>query len=249
MSQTDSLVIQCKADVNGNPLRHIWSECVSAGRANEGLRADWQKQLRRAVQECGFRYLRFHGLFHDDMMVYREDEQGKGIYNWQYLDALFDALLEIGIRPFVELGFCPRVMATKVETVMWWKAHGSPPKDYGKWAELVSHFTQHCMARYGPQEVRQWYFEVWNEPNLVPFFTGTKHQYFELYRVTVEAIKKLDALLRVGGPATSNFVPDTRFDGEEEDIQIASANIHKDPDSFSWKPVWVEQFLNWCAQK
>jgi len=243
------MTIRVTASAPGKPLRHVWSACVGAGRANEGLRAAWQQQLRRAVGECGFGYLRFHGLFHDDMFVYREDKAGNPVYNWQYLDALFDTMLEIGIRPFLELGFSPRAMASKLETAFWWKSHGSPPKDAAKWGAFVSAFASHCLSRYGRDEIRRWYFEVWNEPNLGPFFSGTKTQYFELYRTTAQAIKAADPALRVGGPATSNFVPDSRFDGETEDFAIGTATLQKDPDSIAWRPVWVEQFLRWCAQR
>ena len=241
--------IRTSAAAPGKPLAHVWSVCVGAGRANEGLRAGWQRQLRRAVAECGFRYLRFHGLFHDDMFAYHEDGAGNPIYNWQYLDALFDAMLEIGIRPFAELGFSPRAMASKLETAFWWRSHGSPPKDYGKWSALVGAFAGHCIARYGRDEVRRWYFEVWNEPNLAPFFSGTKSEYFELYRTTAQAIKAVDPALRVGGPATSNFVPDARFDGEREDYTIGTATLQNDPDSLDWRPVWVEEFLRWCDER
>ena len=229
-------------------LDHFWSRCVGAGRAAEGLRASWQEQLRKAVADCGFQYIRFHGLFHDDMFVYRE-AGGKIVYNFQYVDELFDKLLEIGIRPFVEFGFCPADLATEMGTVFWWKGNGSPPKDYAKWAELVRRIVVHWMERYGIAEVRKWYFEVWNEPNLWPFFRGTKSQYFELYRVTATAIKELDPQLRVGGPSTSNFVPDARFDGEKEDASCHVAVVNAENlDALEWRPVWVESFLEYCQR-
>jgi xylan 1,4-beta-xylosidase len=231
----------------GEPLEHFWSTCVGAGRAAEGLRADWQEHLRTVAAECGYRYVRFHGLFHDDMFVYRE-ENGIPVYNFQYVDALFDRLLEIGVRPFVELGFSPRDLATVCSTVFWWGGHGSPPKDYGKWAELIRHTVRHWTQRYGIDEVRLWYFEVWNEPNLAPFFQGTKQQYFELYRVTAQAVKEIDASLRVGGPSTSNFVPDARFGGETEDVLChAIVREASDLEALDWQPVWVEQFLTFCC--
>ena len=231
----------------GLPLAHFWNLCVGAGRANEGLRADWQRQLRQAVAACGFRYLRFHGLFHDDMFVYREDADGQPLFNFQYVDELFDALLDCGVKPFVEFGFCPGDLATEKGTVFWWKGHGSPPKDYGKWAALVEATLRHWIARYGLEEVRSWYFEVWNEPNLHPFFRGTRSQYFELYRVTAQAVKAVDIHLRVGGPATSNFVPDARFDGETEDTTCLQTVLDaKDPDALDWRPVWVVPFLAYC---
>lgn len=111
-----SIELKAHAGAAGKPLKHFWNFCVGAGRANEGLRADWQEQLRFAVKECGFKYIRFHGLYHDDMFVYRE-EKGRAIYNFQYVDILFDKLLEIGIKPFVELGFCPKDLATETGTV------------------------------------------------------------------------------------------------------------------------------------
>lgn len=243
------MTIRAHASGPGKPLRHVWSVCVGAGRANEGLRAEWQHHLRRAVSDCGFRYLRFHGLFHDDMFVHREDSDGNAIYNWQYLDLLFDAMLDTGIRPFVELGFTPPAMVSGAATVMWWKGRVSPPKDLVKWGALVGEFVRHCISRYGHDEVRSWFFEVWNEPNLSGFFQGSKTQYFELYRATVQAIKAIDPALRVGGPATSNYVPDARFDGEHEDTGIGAATLGQDPDSLVWRPVWVEQFLQWCAER
>ena len=128
--------LKAKAGDAGKPLKHFWCFCTGAGRANEGLRADWQDHLRLAVKECGFKYIRFHGLYHDDMFVYRE-EKGRAIYNFQYVDQLFDTLLDIGIKPFVEFGFCPGDLATEKGTVFWWKGNGSPPKDYADRKSVV----------------------------------------------------------------------------------------------------------------
>jgi xylan 1,4-beta-xylosidase len=243
--------IHLKADAKagGQPLAHFWNFCVGAGRANEGLRADWQEQLNLAVKECGFKYIRFHGLYHDDMFVYRE-ENGRAIYNFQYVDILFDKLLEIGIKPFVEFGFCPKDLASETGTVFWWKGNGAPPKDFHKWGELIRRTVQNWIVRYGIEEVRTWYFEVWNEPNLHPFFHGTRSRYFELYKTTARVLKEIDPHLRVGGPATSNFVPDARFDGETEDTShhkvVTSA---KDINALDWQPVWVKQFLAFCQRE
>jgi xylan 1,4-beta-xylosidase len=244
-----SIELKAKAGDSAKPLKHFWSFCTGAGRAYEGLRADWQEHLRLAVKECGFKYVRFHGLFHDDMFLYRE-VNGQPVFNFQYVDALFDALLDIGIKPFVEFAFCPGDLATQKGTVFWWKAHGSPPKDYAKWAELIRRTVTHWVERYGIGEVRSWYFEVWNEPNLHPFFKGTKSQYFELYKVTARTLKKIDSRFRVGGPATSNFVPDARFDGETEDTSCHRVVTEaKDINKLDWQPVWVKQFLVFCQQE
>ncbi|HEY4147674.1 MAG TPA: glycoside hydrolase [Chitinophagaceae bacterium] len=230
----------------GTRFTHFWSKCVGAGRANEGLRASWLKQLKTSRELCGFQYCRFHGLFHDDMFVYHE-AGGTPVYNWQYIDDLFDRMLSIGVRPFVELSFMPKDLASTENTTFWWKAHSSPPKDYAKWGGLVNAFTQHCVERYGLQEVLQWYFEVWNEPDLHGFWDGTKSQYFELYKTSANAIKAIDHRLRVGGPATSNFVPDERFAGETEDKTKHKTLTVQDINTLEWRGVWIKDFLHYCS--
>ena len=197
-------------------MNRMYNFCVGAGRANEGLRADWQRQLRQARTECGFRYIRFHGLFCDDMGVYQEDKQGHATYNWQYVDELFDFLQSIGMKPFLELGFMPSALASGPQTIFWYKANVTPPKDYAKWEAFIAAFTRHTTERYGAEEVRSWYFEVWNEPNLTGFWIGTtggksdaefapiaRAEYYRLYEATARAVKSVDATYRVGGPATA----------------------------------------------
>jgi xylan 1,4-beta-xylosidase len=190
---------------------------VGAGRANEGLRADWQSQLATVQREIGFRYIRFHGILHDDMGVYSEDH-GAPAYNFQYVDALYDALLERHIRPFVELSFMPSALASGPQTVFWWKGNITPPRDMAKWNALIAAFVTHLQSRYGADEVNHWYFEVWNEPDLHNgFFTGSQADYFSLYRNTADAIRSVCPHCRVGGPATAsgweadwlNFIADT----------------------------------------
>jgi xylan 1,4-beta-xylosidase len=185
------------------PLNTMPKVSVGAGRANEGLRADWQRQLAYVKRECGFTYLRMHGLLGDDMGVYREDKNGQPEYNWQYIDELYDFLLRIGMKPFVELGFCPSALASGTKTIFWWKGNVTKPKDPKKWADLIRALVTHFTERYGEAEVRTWYFEVWNEPNLDGFFAGTQKDYFELYANTAKAIKAVSPAYRVGGPATA----------------------------------------------
>ncbi len=241
-TQDTAIRISADASAPGKPLVHFWSRVVGAGRANEGLRATWQEELETAHRYGGFEYVRFHGLFHDDMFVYREDEQGKPLYNFQYVDDVVDRMLTTGVRPFVELSFVPSELAITKNTTFWWHANGSPPSDYNKWAALVNATVNHWVARYGMAEVRTWYFEVWNEPNLTDsFFRGTQQQYFELYKRTVETIKAIDPALRVGGPATSNFNMD------QDAIRNARASGKPfDPMAIPWKPVWIDDFFSYC---
>ena len=243
----EDLAIHLTADVNdpGRPLVHFWSKVVGAGRANEGLRSTWQEELATAVKYDGFRYVRFHGIFQDDMFIYREDAQGNPVYDFQYVDDLYDRMLANGVPPFVELSFSPGTLAPVHNTTFWWRADGSPPSDYNKWAGLVRAFVQHCIDRYGIDEVRRWYFEVWNEPNLYESFFrgGSQEKYFDLYRVTVQTIKGLDSELRVGGPATSNFNMDN---DALQKAEVSGKPI--DPFSIPWRPVWITDFLNYCSQ-
>lgn len=185
-------------------LNTMFKECIGAGRANEGLRADWQQQLAIVKKACDFKYIRMHGLLTDDMAVYKEDGKGNPQYNYMYIDPLYDFLLSIGIKPFVELGFMPEALASGKQTIFWWKGNVTPPKDYDKWAALIKNITEHFTQRYGAEEVKTWYFEVWNEPNLSPgFWTGTQADYFKLYQYTAKAIKSVNPDYKVGGPGTA----------------------------------------------
>ncbi|MFL6208560.1 MAG: GH39 family glycosyl hydrolase [Pyrinomonadaceae bacterium] len=190
------------AKVKG-PHNEFFRQVVGAGRAAEGLRADWQRDLDVVHRECGFKYIRFHGLLQDELGVYSADRRGQPVYNFQYVDALFDVILHTGMKPFVELGFMPRALASGNKTVFWWQGNITPPKDYDKWARFIQALVAHWTARYGASEVRQWYFEVWNEPNLDLFWTGGQAEYFKLLDVTARAIKSVAADYRVGGPATA----------------------------------------------
>jgi xylan 1,4-beta-xylosidase len=210
--KTPERVISVNFNAEKGALNTMFNECVGAGRANEGLRADWQQQLAYVKKECGFRYIRFHGLFTDDMGIYREDRNGKPEYNYMYVDALFDYLLSIDIKPFVELGFMPNALASGKETIFWWKGNVTPPKDHDKWAALVKNIVQHWTDRYGEEEVKAWYFEVWNEPNLSPgFWSGTQADYFKLYKYSVEAVKSVNPAYRVGGPGTAGAAWETEM--------------------------------------
>jgi xylan 1,4-beta-xylosidase len=192
---------------------------VGAGRANEGLRADWQQQLAEVQKDIGFRYIRMHGLLHDDMGVYSEDDKGQPLYNFQYIDALYDALLGLKIRPFVELGFMPAKLASGDKTIFWWRGNVTPPKDLAKWSGLIHALTAHWRERYGEEEISSWYYEVWNEPDLSGFFSGTLEEYLSLYKTTVEAIKAECPACRVGGPASA--IP---FRYEQEFVKYCAAN-------------------------
>ncbi len=166
-------------------------------------------QLRVASSELGFRYVRFHAIFHDVLGTVRI-ENGKTVYDWRKIDQLYDAFRAMGIRPFVELGFTPQAMATSSQTIFYWKGNTSHP-DLKAWHALVDAFVRHLIARYGAAEVRRWYFEVWNEPNLAGFWEKADQKaYFDLFENSARTIKAIDPQLRVGGPSTAGaaWVPE-----------------------------------------
>jgi xylan 1,4-beta-xylosidase len=172
-------------------------------------RSDSLAQLRTLQSEIGFRYIRFHNVFADQFGIYRE-VSSRPVYDWSKIDQLYDQLLAMKLKPFVELGFTPDAMKTSNQTLFYWKGNTSHP-DPAKWTALVDAFARHMVDRYGIKEVRSWYFEFWNEPNLKDFWEGADQKaYFEYYGRTARALKAIDPGLRVGGPATAGaaWVPE-----------------------------------------
>lgn len=182
-------------------INHTWKSLITIGKAKEGLHNDVQEQLRYVQNKCPFKYLRFHGIFDDQMMVYYEDKEGNPTYNFRYVDQLFDFLLSIGLKPFVELGFMPSDLASdKTKTVFYMKSNTSGPKSIDRWCDLINHFIRHCLNRYGLDEVVSWKFEFWNEPEFHSFWSGTVLEYFEFYRSTYNTIKLVSPRLQIGAP-------------------------------------------------
>jgi xylan 1,4-beta-xylosidase len=223
LTTINQLRVEVDVEEPGKPYKQYWKILTTAGRAAEGLRSDWQEQFLMLKEELDFQYIRFHGIFNDEMMVYHESPEGKSIYNWNYVDKLYDFLIKTKTHPFVELGFMPTSLRRSDETIFWWKGNIAPPNDTKKWIDLVENFIRHCIQRYGIEEVRKWYFEVWNEPDLEGVcWAGTREEYFEFYQATVNAIKSVSSELRVGGPA----------------LNYGTA----------LQKTWLTEFLNFCKQ-
>jgi xylan 1,4-beta-xylosidase len=193
---------RCALDGPTVALPHVWERIVGSGHATLALRSDYQAQLRRAAQDIGFQYVRFHGLLSDDvgtLVQYGNDR----IHSFFNAHRIWDTVLDVGMRPFVELSFMPTAIASGRSTVFHYRANVTPPRDWADWSELVRRLAATAVARYGAPEVEQWFFEVWNEPNLRSFWRGTRAQYFQLYREAARAVKEISPELRVGGPATA----------------------------------------------
>jgi xylan 1,4-beta-xylosidase len=191
------------------PVDRFFDLSVGSDYPGTLIRNDSQAQLKVVTDELGFRYIRFHAIFHDVLGTVRS-ENGKIVYGWSGIDRLYDDLLARHIRPFVELGFTPDVLATSKSSIFYWHGNTSHPQPSG-WHDLVEAFIRHLEVRYGKDEVRTWFFEVWNEPNLSGFFEGGDQKaYFALYDLTAKTIKSIDPVLRVGGPSTAGaaWVPE-----------------------------------------
>ena len=190
-------------------------------------REDALAQLRTVRDELGFEYIRFHAIFHDDMGVYREMD-GRPVYDFTRIDRLYDRFLEMGIRPFIELGFTPHEMRTSDQTLFYWQGNTSHP-DPEKWEGLIDAFVRHLIDRYGAEEVRRWYFEFWNEPNLDGFWENADQAaYFDHYALTVRTIKAIDSALRVGGPSTAGaaWVPEFLAYARANDLPVDFITTH-----------------------
>jgi len=197
--------IAVDATAPAQPFPHFWEHMFGSGRAVLSLRESYREDLRAVREVTAVSYVRFHGLLNDEMGVYSVGPRGEPIFNFSYIDQVYDGLLANGVRPVVELSFMPaRLAARDIRHSFWYRPITSPPADYERWDTLMTALARHLIARYGIDEVSRWYFEVWNEPNL-DFWAGVPKQssYWTLYDHTVRSLKAVDARLRVGGPATA----------------------------------------------
>src|SRR5215469_7903233 len=213
-----------------HPFPHFWEHMFGSGRAVLTLRDSYRDDLRdlRSITAVG--YVRFHAVLHDEMGVYTEGPHGQPLYNFSYVDQVYDGLLANGVRPLVEISFMPRKLAERdIRHSFWYHPVVSPPKSYAKWDALIGALTRHLVERYGIDEVSQWYFEVWNEPNL-DFWAGVPKQetYFKLYDHTARAIKAVDPRLRVGGPATAQaaWIPAFLHHCQDKHVPVDFVSTH-----------------------
>jgi xylan 1,4-beta-xylosidase len=205
------------------PLRQIW-RFFGADEPNYAT----MKNGRKLIGELGEMaprqvYFRAHNLLCSgdgtpalkwgSTGVYREDPEGRAIYDWTILDAIFDTYLQRGVRPYAQIGFMPRDLSTRPDPYQhrWtpsaryeqiYTGWAYPPKDYAKWSELVFQWVRHCVERYGRSEVESWYWETWNEAN-IGYWRGTPTEFRKLHDHAVDAVLRALPTARVGGPDTA----------------------------------------------
>lgn len=199
-----SIPIKVDSKTVGETFFKHWQKIATFGRAKEALGASWQKQFIEFQNEFNFEYIRFHGIFADDMEVYNETADGKVYYNWAKVNELFDFFLENNIKPYIELSFVPSLLKSSDQKIYFWEGYISLPKDLDKWTALLKDFLNHCIKRYGSDEVNSWYFEVWKQPDFEkPVSVSKRKRQFEYFKRTFKAIKSVSSKIKVGGPAIS----------------------------------------------
>ncbi|MGB8451520.1 MAG: helix-turn-helix domain-containing protein [Anaerocolumna sp.] len=226
--------------------KHIFKKyfltTTSTGRAHDILLAKWRQQFELIQDTFHFKYIRFHGIFNDEIGVITQFKDTYQ-YNFFYVDDIFDYLLGLGCKPYVELGFMSAAIKSDDNTIFFYKAHTCPPSSIIRWTELIQAFMEHIIARYGIDEVLTWFFEIWNEPDLKGFWSGTFEQYLEMYEAAAIAIKAFNQGFQVGGPAASgsiywdnNILPEFLAFCSKKHIPLDFISAHCYPNSFKKIP-------------
>jgi|HubBroStandDraft_5_1064220.scaffolds.fasta_scaffold03809_2 xylan 1,4-beta-xylosidase len=227
--QSEEITVDARA--SATPFPHFWEEMFGSGRAALVLRTAYQNDLAAVKQITDLKYLRFHAVLHDELGVYNEDEHGNPVYNFTYVNQIYESLIAQGVRPVVEISFMPKKLAFNPDDLhpFWYKQNVSPPKSMERWDDLIRAFAQNLVEHFGTDEVAQWYFEVWNEPN-IDFWGGIprKESYFDLYAHTARALKSVSPRLRVGGPATAAaaWVPEFLNYAAENHVPVDFVSSH-----------------------
>lgn len=185
-----------------DPLKHAWRECIGTGHAHLFLRKDLQEHIHFLQKTIGYKRVRFHASFHDDVGIYHRDDEGNVTLTWNHHDKIYDFLVQENFDTLVEINPMPADLASEDKTFFWYKMNISPPVSYDAWEDFIRAYALHIIERYGLQRVKNWRFEVWNEPNLKNnFWSGDQQDYFHLYAATAHGLKSVSEDLQVGGPA------------------------------------------------
>ena len=232
-----------RANAPAAPHKKHWQFCVGSGHALLALRTDYTRQLKWIHDTLGIQRVRFHSIFGDDMRtccslseIFRaEGAERFTEYNFHACGVAYDNVLDAGMKPFVELSFMPRRLMSRDESrvkegAFFYKPYIVPPEDEEAWTAYIREFVRFLIHRYGAEEVRTWFFEVWNEPDLPgAFWNGTRDEYFRLYEITARAIKEVDGQIPVGGPSTSNskWVSSFLRYCKERDIPVDFVSTHQ----------------------
>jgi xylan 1,4-beta-xylosidase len=217
------VTIDVDAGKPAGPLPPIW-RFFGADEPNYATMKDGRKLLQHLGElRPGAVYFRAHNLLNTgdgtgafkwgSTNAYTEDKNGKPVYDWRVTDAILDSYLQRGVRPYLQIGFMPEALSSARPGTPYqhaWRpgfaydliegGWNAPPKDYAKWGELAYQWVKHCVERYGRDEVRTWYFEVWNEPNGRSYWRGTQEEFNKLHDYAIAGVRRALPDARVGGP-------------------------------------------------
>lgn len=227
----------------GFPLRHTFRTFTAIGKAKQLLYAQNQEMLRTLQADVGFRYIKFHGLLDDDMMVYSEGADGSMELSFTYIDMAFDFLLSVRLKPLVELSFMPKALAETPERTMFFRESIiSLPKDLSRWKAFIRALLYHLEDRYGREELESWLFCLWNEPDSPASMFGFEdtEAFFAFYKATYDTVKKQNANLPFGSPS---MVYDTLLKGQwlQKFVEYAKKNdCQPDFFHFHFYPISLE---------
>lgn len=186
--------------IKGIQLRHTFKTLICIGKAKHILISENQYMLRELQQDIKFKYIRFHGILDDEMMVYSENENGEPELCFTYIDLAIDFLLSINLKPFLELSFMPKELAINpTRTMFFINSVISLPKNMEKWTYTIQQLIKHFISRYGKKEVESWPFFLWNEPDLTKMFGfENRTDFFKFYKETYKTIKRISSNISFG---------------------------------------------------
>lgn len=210
----DKLLEEVNIKVSIGSLFKDWKKIGAVGRAYDILRADLQEQIGEFQAKIGITHLRFHGIFSDEMRVVTRNQDGSLNIFFDIIDKVLDYLIDVGIAPFIDLTFMPDALKSNNKTVLRYAGNISQPAVLGEWCLLIHEFMLHIKFRYGAEEVRRWYFEIWNEPDYI--WDGTWQEYLEFYRETVQTIKTVDQEFKIAGPC---LMPPNKMNKKSEQLK------------------------------
>lgn len=187
-------------EIKGEQINHSWSNMINLGYAPDGLRFDFQQHLIDIQNTIKFKYARFQGIFSDEMLFDTDQNERDFDYNFTKIDKLIDFLYSIGMKPFIELGNKAKVLNLTSEKILYYK---NPSINNGgkEYFNLLKKFIEHCISRYGIDEVSQWYFEIWKEgEKKYVIWDGNFEKYMDYFQNCYNIIKQLVPNAKVGGP-------------------------------------------------
>lgn len=211
-------------------VSHTWKNLINLGYASDGLRSDLQQHLTDIQNTIKFKYVRFQGIFSDEMLIDEEESNNRSSYNFSKIDKLIDFLSSIGLKPFIELGNKAKILNLVTDKVMYFKHSSNRKRTFKESLDLLEQFIVHCVNRYGINEVSEWYFEIWKEGDKdYVFWDGNFEKYMDLFQSYSTTIKKIVPYAKVGGPG---FNPEINMKWLRE-LLIQWQNRGIKPDFFS----------------